>query len=363
MLVPILTSVTIVVVVICAVIVVAIIAGAWRPGSDKMTTIPDLMGMQYEDAQEIYADSLVLNVEKEAYNDKYAEGVIYDQSIAAGQEVEQDADGKVRVAIAVSLGTQKYEVPDVTNVEKSEAVSSLESLGFTVRIVSEESTSEDGIEEGKAIRTEPKAGEQAEAGQTIVLYVSTGIAVDEVKVPDMVGKTVKDVEVECAHLNLVLVTEEEDSEEPEGTILEQSVPADEFVVSGTEITIKVSTGIAPEGDVSFGLYLPSVATGRYTLDFSIDGEIVASYPFVAENTSGMVAVTLTNQGSKQVVVSITGSQTGSTARLGVYLFDFANGTFTTESEDIDGGFESVTPKQTEAPVVQTQVVTVTEVVE
>ena len=363
MLVPILTSVTIVVVVICAVIVVAIIAGAWRPGSAKMTTIPDLVGMQYEDAVEIYEDSLVLNVEKETYNDKYAAGVIYDQSIAAGQEIQEDADGKVRVAIAVSQGTQKYAVPDVTNVDQDEAVASLEALGFTVRKVSEESTMEAGIEKGKAIRTEPKAGAEAEAGQTIVLYISTGIAVDEVKVPELVDKTMEEVEIECAHLNLILVSEEVDSEKPEGTILEQSIEPGEIVVSGTEIAVKVSNGVAPEGEISFGLYLPSIATGRYTLDFSIDGEIVESYSFVTESTNGMVAVTLKDKGTQQVVVSITGSQSGLTSRLGTYLFDFSNGTFTAESESIDAGFEAVTIQPTtEAPPVQTEIVTVTEIV-
>ncbi|MBQ8687446.1 MAG: Stk1 family PASTA domain-containing Ser/Thr kinase [Ruminococcus sp.] len=363
MLVPILTSVTIVVVVICAVIVVAIIAGAWRPGSEKLTTIPDLVGMPYEDAVEIYEDSLVLNVEKEAYNDKYAEGMIYDQSIAAGQEIQQDADGKVRVAIAVSQGTQKHVIPELTNVPESEAIEQLDAMGFTVRKVSEESTMEAGIEKGMVIRTEPKAGTEAEAGQTIVLYVSAGIAVDEVTVPELVGKTLEEVEIEAAHLNLKLVVEEVESAEPEGTILEQDIEAGEIVVSGKEIHVKVSTGVAPEGEVTFGLYLPSIATGRYTLDFSIDGEIVESYAFVTESTDGMVVVTLKERGTKTVVVSITGTQSGLTSRLGTYTFDFTAGGFTAQSENIDAGFEAVTiMPTTEAPPVETQIVTVTEIV-
>ncbi len=352
MLVPILTSVTIVVVVICAVIVVAIIAGAWRPGSDKLTTIPDLVGMQYTDAVQIYEDSLVLNVEKETYNDKYAEGVIFDQSIAAGQEIERDADGKVRMAIAVSLGTQKHEVPDVANIDETEAVSQLEALGFTVRKVSEESTMEANIEKGKAIRTEPKAGTEAEAGQTIVLYVSTGVAVEEVKVPELVGKTLKDVEVDVASLNLKLVVEEVDSNEDKDMIIEQSIEPDEIVVSGTEIHVKVSNGKAPEGEVAFGLYLPSVAKGKYTLDFSINGNIVKSQSFVTESAAdGMVVVYIKDKGIKQVVVSVTSDQSGLTSRLGTYNFDFANSTFTVVSENIDGGFEAVTVQDNPPAVV------------
>lgn len=365
MMVPILTSVTIVIVVVCAVIVVAIIAGAWRPGSDKLTTIPDLVGMQYTDAVKIYEDSLVLNIEKETYNDKYAEGVIFDQSISAGQEIERDADGKVRMAIAVSLGTQKYTVPDVANLDESEALATLEGLGFTVRKVSEESTMEDGFEKGKAMRTEPKAGTEAQAGQTIVLYVSAGIAVEEVKVPDLVGKTLKEVEVEVAHLNLKLDIEEVDSNEDKDVILEQDIEPDEIVVSGTEIHVKVSNGVAPEGEVAFGLYLPSFAKGKYNLDFSINGEVVKSQAFVAENTAdGMVVVSIVDKGIKQVVVTITSLQSGLTARLGTYNFDFASNNFNAVSEDIDGGFAAVTIQDTTSPPpVTPEIVTVTSIVE
>ncbi|MGN0584416.1 MAG: Stk1 family PASTA domain-containing Ser/Thr kinase [Ruminococcus sp.] len=364
MLVPILTSVTIVVVVICAVIVVAIIAGAWRPGSEKLTTIPNLIGMQYEDAVKIYEDSLVLNVEKESYNDKYAEGVIFDQSIVAGQEIERDADGKVRLAIAVSLGTQKNKIPDVANMDEEEAVAELDSLGFSVRKVFEESTMEDGFEKGKAMRTEPKAGTEAEAGRTVLLYVSAGIAVDEVNVPKFVGKTLKEMEVEAAHLNLKLVVEEVESTEEKGIIVEQSIEPGEIVISGTEIELKVSNGEAPEGEVKFGLYLPSSAKGKYTLDFSIDGEIVKSQSFVTENTNGMVVVSMVDKGMKQVVVTVTSAQSGLTARLGTYNFDFPNNTFTAVSEDIDGGFEAVTiTAATEPPHVPTEVVTVTSIVD
>ncbi len=363
MLVPILTSVTIVVVVICAVIVVAIIAGAWRPGSEKMTTIPDLVGMQYEDAVEIYEDSLVLNVEKESYSEEYAAGVIYDQSLAAGQEIEQDADGKVRVAIAVSLGTQKYTVPDVANMDESAAKAALEELGFTVRKVSEESTMEAGFEKGKAMRTEPEAGTEVEAGKTIVLYVSAGIAVDEVKVPELVGKTMEEVEIDVAHLNLVLVPEEVESEEPEGTIVEQSIEPGEIVISGTEITVKVSSGVAPEGEVAFGLYLPSFATGRYTIDFSVGNEIVESQSFVAENTSGMLVSYIPGRGTERVVVTITGS-TGLTATMGTYSFNFTSGTFTAISESIDPAFQAVTVSPTtEPPTPATTIVTVTTIVD
>lgn len=363
MLVPILTSVTIVVVVICAVIVVAIIAGAWRPGSEKLTTIPDLIGMQYEDAVTIYEDSLVLNVEKESYSEEYAEGVIYDQSLAAGQEIEQDADGKVRVAIAVSLGTQKHEIPDVANMDEDEAKAALTDLGFTVRRVSEESTMEAGFEKGKAMRTEPEAGTVVEAGQTIVLYVSAGIAVDEVKVPELVDKTMEEVEIEIAHLNLVLVPEEVESDKPEGTILEQSIEPGEIVVSGTEIAVKVSNGVAPEGEVAFGLYLPSIATGRYTIDFSIGNEIVESQSFVAESTSGMLVAYVPGRGTEQVVVSLTGS-TGLTARMGTYNFNFTSGGFTAVSESIDAAFQAVTVMpETQPPTTATTIVTVTSVVD
>ena len=98
------------------------------------------------------------------------------------------------------------------------------------------------------------------------------------------------------------------------------------------------------------MYLPTDITGKYTVDFTIDGQVVKSYPFVAETAGGMVEVTLTGTGQKQVTVSVTGETPGMPARLGIYTFDFTAGSFGAISEDFESAFAAVTPVHTAAPV-------------
>ena len=102
------------------------------------------------------------------------------------------------------------------------------------------------------------------------------------------------------------------------------------------------------------MYLPSDITGKYTVDFTMDGKVIQSYPFVAETAGGMISIPVKGTGQKQVTVSVTGESTGMTARLGVYTFDFTTGSFTAISEDFESAFAAVTPQHTEAAPAATE---------
>jgi serine/threonine-protein kinase len=357
--VPILTAVTVVVIVVAAVFIVALLT---NPNLlRKSVEVPNLYGMTYEDAVKNYENDIVLSVEEEDYNDEYAAGTIYKQSEDPGTLVDRGDNNKIRIAVAVSKGTQMLSVPEVKGYSEGEAKNMLTDLGFVVEEISEASTEEDGVEKGYCIRTDPAYGTQMKVGSSVYLYVSTGIAVDEVTVPNFVGMTQEDAEVECARANLKIASVEEvDSEKPAGEVVGQSIDADTSVNAGTEITLQISNGSVPEGSVYYGMYLPSDITGKYTIDFTINGQIVESYPFVAESVGGMVEITLTGQGQQTVTVSVTGGTTGTTARIGTYTFDFTAGTFQTVSEDFETAFAAVTPQQTVAATEAQQPVVVTE---
>lgn len=360
LIVPILTAVTVVVIVVAAVFIVALLTNPNLLKAGKIVEVPNLIGMSYNDAQSAYQNNIIFSVEEEDYNDEFEAGIIYRQSEEAGTELDKGDNGKVRIAIAVSRGTRQEEVPDVVNLDENAAKELLDSKGFIIQIMNEASTPEENIEKGHAIRTNPKAGESVKAGSTIVLYLSTGIASEEIKVPQFVGKTLEEAKVECVNLNLKIAnTEEIDSDKPAGEIISQSLEEGKTVNSGAEITFQVSNGNSPKGDVTYGLYLPTDISGKYTLDFTADGQVVKSYSFVAESAGGMVAVTLSGEGQKQVIVSVTGENSGATARLGIYQFDFPAGVFYADTEDIDAGFAAVTVMNepaTAPPAAQPQVV-------
>ena len=95
----------------------------------------------------------------------------------------------------------------------------------------------------------------------------------------------------------------------------------------------------------------------YTLSFTEDGEVVSTYQFIYENLSdSSISTTIEGKGAKEVKVSITSAQSGLTATLGTYTFDYSNNTFSVLSEDIAGALDSVTlaAAATTEPVTQAE---------
>lgn len=342
LLIPILVVITIVVVVVAAIVIVVVVSK--MQDTDTSAEVPNVIGMDYDEAVVNYPN-IVFDVEEQEYTDEYDTNVIYKQSIEAGTTVKLNDEGKIELAIAVSRGIQTVEIPDLTNYTYDEAEEALTALGLTAEQKKIESTADENIEAGYVIRTDPEASSEVQLGTTVTVYVSQGIAQDETDVPDFVGMTIEEAETECEERNLVLETVEEDSEEDEGVVIAQDVEAGEVVVTGTTITLTVSTGVEPEGTVTYGITnLPSTMSGLYTLDFSTDDGVIQSYQFVAEaldDDDRSISVPVTGTGSKDITISITSSQTGLTAVLGEYTFNFAESTFSVISEDLSDALDYV----------------------
>ncbi|MFQ9435668.1 MAG: Stk1 family PASTA domain-containing Ser/Thr kinase [Ruminococcus callidus] len=170
---PILTAVTIVVLVVAA-IVIFLIVGQGTNGSNSSTDeVPKVIGMNYDDAVLNYPN-IDFEVAEQDYTDKYEENIIYKQSIEAGQFVKKNKDGKIELAVAVSKGVQKVQIPDLTNYTAQEAEDALKALGLTAEQKKTQSTSEENIEADHVIRTDPAMNEEVAVGSNVVIYVSQG---------------------------------------------------------------------------------------------------------------------------------------------------------------------------------------------
>ena len=200
---PILTAVTIVVLVVAA-IVIFLIVGQGTNGSNSSTDeVPKVIGMNYDDAVLNYPN-IDFEVAEQDYTDKYEENIIYKQSIEAGQFVKKNKDGKIELAVAVSKGVQKVQIPDLTNYTAQEAEDALKALGLTAEQKKTQSTSEENIEADHVIRTDPAMNEEVAVGSNVVIYVSQGVAVDETDVPKFVGMTREDAQKEADSRKLKL---------------------------------------------------------------------------------------------------------------------------------------------------------------
>lgn len=90
------------------------------------------------------------------------------------------------------------------------------------------------------ISTEPEADTKVNKGETIILYVSTGVDAGQVSVDNYVGMTTDDAVALAEYAGLKTVTEFKDSPEEEGKVIEQSIETGTMVDVGTEIIFYIS---------------------------------------------------------------------------------------------------------------------------
>ncbi|MET3575246.1 Stk1 family PASTA domain-containing Ser/Thr kinase [Bhargavaea ullalensis] len=143
-----------------------------------------------------------------------------------------------------SLGVfapKQADVPDVAGKPLEEAVSLIQDAGFEIGKQTEENSPD--VEKGAVIRTSPAAGKTRDLGTGIDLVVSAGEK--PVKLTDFTGRdldSISDILDEFGFKNVR--TENEFSDEPEGTIIRQDPKAEEEIIpSETELVLTLSSGI------------------------------------------------------------------------------------------------------------------------
>ena len=345
---PVMTAVTIAFIVVAVFFILWLVKGVIeQKGQSAKYEMPNLVGMDYYEAKDAYT---YLDIQiNETENSTYEKDVIYFQDIAVGDAI---STGQT-VYVNVSLGISMVEVPDVKNYHYEYAKKVLEQDDFVIEQKYEMSS--EGVEASKVIRTEPAAGEMAEAGSKIVVYISRGTETGNVEIQNLVGDTLEHAKTLCDYYGLKVNVQEAPSTEEENIVIAQSIDAGQLVPAGTEITLTYSNGQDPTGIVPFSLTLPSNATGRFVLDFlDSNGTTIAySSTINAAFSNGTVNTPVEGTGTQQIVVILSNYATNQQAELGVYNFDFTNISYTAVREDVQGAFEAVggINHPTEAPVI------------
>lgn len=140
------------------------IEGFNTPPPIPTTTVPDVVGMTQEQAIAAL----------EARDFKTTTQIVTHHA-PVGEVVEQSPPGGDSawvgsvIVLGVSDGTGTLEVPDVVGMAEAEAIETLESMDFEVRIVEKDVT--DRSEDGIVLEQSPEAGTEVEQGQRIVIAV------------------------------------------------------------------------------------------------------------------------------------------------------------------------------------------------
>ena len=205
----------------------------WWQSAGKYTTVPSVGHLSASTARlEVRSQGLTAKMGEPQFSAQVAKGTIIGTEPAIGSRVSKGST----VVLIVSAGPHMIQVPQVTGSALATAQAALRHAGLIPgKVVEETSTT---IQSGIVISTTPASGVSWPESRPVSLVVSTGQPV-----PSFVGQQ-KAVAEQWAQANSVQLNEVPDakSDQPAGTITQQSVPPGSSFTAHEVITIDYSNG-------------------------------------------------------------------------------------------------------------------------
>lgn len=232
--------------VLLALLLLALFGGlAWLLASTLLgegaeVRVPEVIGLRESQARDRLEEA-GLNAEVERRNSREPRGTVMDQDPAANERVEEDST----VQLIVSRGPRQVTVPSLEGLTEEEAAAALEDADLRLGEVTEESSEE--VEEGLVIDQDPSPDDRVDIRSVVDIVVSSGPEL--VVVPGVVGLSEEDAIAELDGVGLDASSEFGPSDEPEGTVFDQSPDEGAEVEPGTSVIIAVSEG-PPEEELT-----------------------------------------------------------------------------------------------------------------
>ena len=289
----------------------------------KEVEIPNLAGLTKEEAKKKVEDAKLVWVELEPqFSPEIPEGSIISQDPTYMENFKVKEKSEIKVVI--SKGQDLTMVPKVVGMTKDEAIAKLQEANLLYEVVEETSKT---VEEGYVISQETEPNKQVNAGETIKIHVSIGTGIEQVDVPNVLGKTEADAKklLTDAKLKVEVLYEENKSNE-NGKVLKQSIESGKTVDVETTVVITVNK-IIENKTATITVDLKSI-TGGYkdkeegstnttstqdvvktaTVIIKVNGEVKEQASNVDKNKT--VKKDVSGTGSVQVEVEITDTKGG-----------------------------------------------------
>ena len=229
-------SVSIVAIVAIALFLMALLNGFQLNQEKELVEVPYLVGEMYSEELVYRYSNLTFRVGSREYSSIYEKGKIIRQEPTGSSKVIRGGE----VVLVVSLGPEPQEsiMENLVGVTQEEAKTFLENQGFHPLFRYETSYI---YAENEVTRTDPAYGDTLTEGQTIQLWVSTGPEMILEAMPNVVGMDRETALRWLDQLGFANVRiREVQSKEPAGTVLYQSVEAEQDIDINTEIVLEVS---------------------------------------------------------------------------------------------------------------------------
>ncbi len=171
------------------------------------------------------------NVIREANADVEA-GFVFEQEPKFGEKVDPGST----VDIHVSTGPPQTEVPDVVGQSRDEAVAALARADLEPKIVEVYSEKDTGT----VTAQNPKGGEKVKVGTRVQINVSRGVK--PLTIPSVVGQPYESAASALEGAGFKVVRTNVESDQPEGTVVDQNPASGQSAPAGTTVTLSVSKG-------------------------------------------------------------------------------------------------------------------------
>lgn len=256
--------------------------GSWWYADGRFTTTPELVQISQAVAQErADANGVGLDTTLTAYSEEVAAGLVISSDPPQGTRVLRGED----VQVVISLGPERFGMPEVVGNSIDEATTALESLNLVVGEV-QESWSEE-IASGVVISSSEDPGTQLKRDTPIDLTVSKGP--EPIPIPNFVDDKTTAAsaakQLKAAGLE-VKVSQENSTTVQEGLVISQS-PASGNAKRGDSVTMIESLGpvMVEIPDVRYKS-LDDAKKLLESVGVKVDVKYVTDFPLSLEIASG-----------------------------------------------------------------------------
>jgi serine/threonine-protein kinase len=221
---------------VLAVLGLMVAVSGWWFGVGRFTTTPDLVALQRSQALTVAKESgFTVRFDAGQFNETKAKDTVLAQNPGPGRRIVTGST----ITLSLSLGPERYQLPDEAGKDATLAQNELTALKLTVQITQ---VYDDVVPAGSVVSTDPPAATSVKPGTKVVLKVSRGRA--PVTVPSMLGQPLDQAQATLAGLGLKVVVKQQENTKPANTVLAQDPTDGAGVETGATITLTVSKGPA-----------------------------------------------------------------------------------------------------------------------
>jgi len=208
--------------------------GGWWFGVGRYTGAPSLTGLTKAQAQAAAkTNGFTLAFDGGRFDEKIAKDTVVGQRPGANQRIVKGGT----ITLTLSLGPERYEVPDENGQPFDQAAADLVAHKLVPRRVE---VYDDSMPKGNVLGTEPPKGTVVPPGTEITVKVSKGKA--PISVPNVVGKDLGEAQGQLQGLGLSVAVQQQQSDKPANQVVGQDPPEGSGVEKGARVILTVSSG-------------------------------------------------------------------------------------------------------------------------